>query len=212
MCATKPIAIIDYGSGNIQSIVNALNYLKIPNELVDKSEKLSLYDKAILPGVGSFKHAMKNLIRTSFSETIINLTNKKKIHLLGICLGMQLFYDFSEEDGGCEGLGVISGSVKKIDNFINIRVPNIGWRKITSFSDTNLLNGIKIDPTFYFVHSYACHTTDASIVKGKLKYGKIFDVLIEKQNIFGTQFHPEKSQQDGLQILKNFSNISKINK
>ena len=122
MCATKPIAIIDYGSGNIQSIVNALNYLKIPNELVDKSEKLSLYDKAILPGVGSFKHAMKNLIRTSFSETIINLTNKKKINLLGICLGMQLFYDFSEEDGGCEGLGVISGSVKKIDNFINIRV------------------------------------------------------------------------------------------
>ena len=117
---------------------------------------------------------------------------------------MQLFYDFSEEDGGCEGLGVISGSVKKIDNFIIIRVPNIGWRKITSFSDTNLLNGIKIDPTFYFVHSYACHTTDASIVKGKLKYGKIFDVLIEKQNIFWHSIPSREKSAGWSANIKNF--------
>ena len=120
---------------------------------------------------------------------------------------MQLFYDFSEEDGGCDGLGIIPGIVKKIENQNNIRVPNIGWRKISHINKSYLLNGIKIDPIFYFIHSYACNTDDNTIVTGKLNYGKTFDVLIETQNIFGTQFHPEKSQECGLQILKNFSII-----
>lgn len=208
MRSTKPIAIIDYGSGNLQSIINALNYLKIPNKLVNKPEHLYLYEKAILPGVGSFKNAMKNLKKTYFSESIIDLIRKKKLYLLGICLGMQLFYDFSEEDGGCKGLGIVPGIVKKIQNHKNVRVPNIGWRKISKFTKSNLLHGIKIDSTFYFVHSYACNTADETVVTGKLKYGKTFDVLIEAQNVLGAQFHPEKSQDAGLKILKNFSNIS----
>ena len=114
MCTNKPVGIIDYGSGNIQSIVNALNYLKIPNKIINNANDLQLFSKAILPGVGSFEYAMKNLIQTSFSNSIIELVKSQKISLLGICLGMQLLYEFSEEDNGCKGLGIISGNVRKI--------------------------------------------------------------------------------------------------
>ena len=204
MTTKKPIGIIDYGSGNLQSIINALDYLKIPNEIVDNSKNLSLFEKVILPGVGSFEYAMKNLNSTSFSDTIIELVKWRKISLLGICLGMQLLYEYSDEDDGCRGLGIISGKVKKIKSKEGIRVPNIGWRKIHNSNNSNLFSDIEIDPIFYFVHSYACDTVDKKFVTGVLNYGQSFDVMIEADNVFGTQFHPEKSQLAGLQILKNF--------
>ena len=204
MTTKKPIGIIDYGSGNLQSIINALDYLKIPNEIVDNSKNLSLFEKVILPGVGSFEYAMNNLNSTSFSDTIIELVKLRKISLLGICLGMQLLYEYSDEDDGCRGLGIISGKVKKIKSKEGIRVPNIGWRKIHNSNNSNLFSDIEIDPIFYFVHSYACDTVDKKFVTGVLNYGQSFDVMIEADNVFGTQFHPEKSQLAGLQILKNF--------
>lgn len=207
MCTKKPIGVIDNGIGNIQSVINALNFLKIPNKIVKNAKDLHHYSKAILPGVGSFKYAMKNLVQTSFSNSILELVSLKKISLLGICLGMQLLYDYSEEDGGYKGLGIIPGSVKKIENKNNIRVPNIGWRKIIKTNKSILLNDAEMDPTFYFVHSYGCETQNKNIVTGILNYGQNFDVLVETENVFGAQFHPEKSQIVGLKILKNFSQV-----
>ena len=207
MCSMKPICIIDYGSGNIQSIVNALNFLGISSNIISDPKKLSFYDKIILPGVGSFEYAKKNLDKSFFSNSIIELVNSKNIKLLGICLGMQLLYDYSEEDYGCKGLGIISGNVSKIKIKKNLRVPNIGWRKVKIKKASSLLSNIKVDPIFYFVHSYGCENVDKNIVSGVLSYGKNYDVIIETENIFGTQFHPEKSQTAGLQILKNFSDL-----
>ena len=207
MCTKKPIGIIDYGSGNIQSIVNTLNYLKITNKVVKDPNDLHFFTKVILPGVGSFEYAMKNLIKTGFSNIIVELLNFKKISLLGICLGMQLLYDHSEEDNGRKGLGIISGKVKRIKNKKDIRVPNIGWRKIVNSNESILLRDIEIQPIFYFVHSYACEALNKKVVTGVLNYGENFDAIIEKDNVFGTQFHPEKSQVAGLKILKNFSQI-----
>ncbi|MDA8851443.1 imidazole glycerol phosphate synthase subunit HisH [Candidatus Pelagibacter sp.] len=207
MCTKKPIGVIDYGIGNIQSVINALNFLKIPNKIVQNANNLHHYSKVILPGVGSFKYAMKNLVQTSFSNSILELVSLKKTSLLGICLGMQLLYDYSEEDGGYKGLGIIPGSVKKIENKKNIRVPNIGWRKIIKTNKSILLNDAETDPAFYFVHSYGCKTQDRNIVTGILNYGQNFDVLVETENVFGAQFHPEKSQIVGLKILKNFSQV-----
>ncbi len=205
---SKQILIIDYGSGNLQSIVNALDYLNISNKITNNPKDIQFFDKVILPGVGSFDYAMKNLNQMSFAETIIDHIKSKKIILLGICLGMQLLYDFSEEDGGVKGLGLISGSVSKIKTNKDIRVPNIGWRKILHSNSSILLKGLEVDPIFYFVHSYACKTLDDQVVTGGLNYGNNFDVIIESENVFGTQFHPEKSQTAGLQILKNFSLLS----
>ena len=204
MCS-KQILIIDHGSGNLQSIVNALDYLNISNKITNNPKDIQFFDKIILPGVGSFDYAMKNLNQMSFAETIIDHIKSKKIILLGICLGMQLLYDFSEEDGGVKGLGLISGSVSKIKTNKDIRVPNIGWRKILYSNSSILLKGLEVDPIFYFVHSYACKTLDDKVVTGSLNYGNNFDVIIESENVFGTQFHPEKSQTAGLRILKNFS-------
>ncbi|MDB9940937.1 imidazole glycerol phosphate synthase subunit HisH [Candidatus Pelagibacter sp.] len=207
MCTTKPIGIIDYGVGNLQSIVNALNYLKIPNKIVNDAKDLHNFSKAILPGVGSFEYGMKNLTQTSFSNSIDELVKSKDFFLLGICLGMQLLYEYSEEDDGCKGLGIIQGKVKRIKSKKNIKVPNIGWRKIVNSNESILLKDIEIEPIFYFVHSYACETLNKKVVTGVLNYGESFDAIIETGNIFGAQFHPEKSQAAGLKVLKNFSQI-----
>jgi len=208
MRTTRPIGIIDYGLGNLQSIVNALNYLKIPNKIVNDAKDLHLFSKAILPGVGSFEYGMKNLTQTSFSNSILELVKSNNFFLLGICLGMQLLYEFSEEDDGCKGLGIIPGKVKRIKNKKNIRVPNIGWRKIVNSNESILIKDIEIEPIFYFVHSYACETLNKKVVTGVLNYGESFDAIIETDNVFGTQFHPEKSQAAGLKVLKNFSQIT----
>jgi len=201
------IGIIDYDLGNIQSIINALDYLEIPNQIIKFPRDLYSFKKIILPGVGSFKTGMENLKKKSFSDEIIEIVKNNRASILGICLGMQLLYDYSEENGGCEGLGIVKGSVNKIKITENIKLPNIGWRKIIIPNDSSLLFGIDDAPIFYFVHSYGCNTENRKIVKGFLEYGNVFDVLIETRNIFGTQFHPEKSQKVGLQILQNFSSL-----
>ena len=204
MCRVKPIGIIDYGSGNLQSIINALNYLKIPAEIFNNPKDFNSYDKLILPGVGSFEFAIENLKKRGFSKLIIDLVKSKKIKLLGICLGMQLLYDYSEEDNGCDGLGIIKGRVNKINLRNDIRVPNIGWRKINLQKKSDLFSDIEIEPIFYFVHSYCCSSSEDALTE--TTHGESFISCLAKDNIFAVQFHPEKSQDMGLELYRNFLN------
>ena len=198
------VGIIDYGMGNLFSIANSLEYLQIPYQFICDSKQLHDFKKVILPGVGSYKHAMDMLAKKSFDLEIKKIVESNNIMLLGICLGMQLLYDQSEEDSGCVGMGVINGSVKCIDHSTGVRVPNIGWREIAVSNNSTLLKDLPDNPIFYFVHKYACCSSNSEVVKGRLDYGSLFDVVIENGNIFGTQFHPEKSQRVGLKVLENF--------
>ncbi len=198
------IGIFDYGAGNIGSVINVLNLLNKDFELISNKQNIFNYEHYILPGVGSFKHAMQKLEEKKFIEPIKKISINKSKKILGICLGMQLFYDFSDEDDGCEGLGIINGVVKRISKAIT---PNVGWHPLELDSTNKLFYNIENKAFFYFVHSYACFTKNNNIVKAKLDYGEIFDVIIQTENIVGTQFHPEKSQKSGIQIIKNFINI-----
>lgn len=198
------IGIIDYGAGNITSVINALNYLKVDNALITSSNDLKKFSKVILPGVGSFKRSMKLLkkrnLDTGIKSFIMNPANK----ILGICLGMQLLYEFSEEDGGCEGLGIIKGTVTKLLESDDFKIPNVGWCEISIKSPSVLYKDVTSRLILYFVHSYACHTAEESSISGTLDYNGLFSCSLEHENIFAVQFHPEKSQSVGLQILSNF--------
>lgn len=201
------IGIIDYGAGNITSVTNALNYLKVDNKLIHSPNDMKKYSKVILPGVGSFKKSMINLEKRNLDVAIkefISITSNK---FLGICLGMQLLYDFSEEDNGCAGLGIIKGKVKKLVKSDGFKVPNVGWREINKKSPSVLYKDITANLIFYFVHSYACQTIDEKIITGTSDHNGLFSCSIENDNIFGVQFHPEKSQNVGLGILENFVRI-----
>jgi imidazole glycerol-phosphate synthase subunit HisH len=203
---TDIIGIIDYGVGNIQSLTNALDYISASYQIFNKPKGIENVSKIILPGVGSFKYAIENLKKQTFLSYLKEIV-PRKVKCLGICLGMQLLYEYSEENNGCEGLGLIKGSVKRINEKIGFTVPNIGWHEIECDSAGNLIKNLPGKPIFYFVHSYACHTNDKQLVKGKLHYSETFDVILESGNIFATQFHPEKSQKVGLKILENFCRL-----
>lgn len=202
--SNKTVGIIDYGAGNITSVINALDYLKVGNELIQFPSDLKKYSKVILPGVGSFKKSMKLLEKRSLDVAIKDFISVPSNKFLGICLGMQLLYDFSEEDGGCGGLGIIKGTVNRLVESGVFKVPNVGWREISIKSSNGLYKDINSKLIFYFVHSYACQTIDENIVTGTLNHNNLFSCSIEYENIYGVQFHPEKSQKIGLNILSNF--------
>jgi glutamine amidotransferase len=202
------IVIIDYGLGNLTSISNALASLNISHEITNDAEKIEKADKLILPGVGAFKTGMKNL----HDLRIIDLLNKevliKKKPILGICLGMQLMCKKSYEGGECDGLGWIDSEVVKFDfSNNNLRIPHVGWNDVKCDLNCPLLIGGKDIQTFYFVHSYYSDLSDQLFVKGICNYGSDFCVILQKENIFATQFHPEKSQYEGLEILRKFSEL-----
>ena len=202
------IGIIDYGSSNIASICNALDYLNVHYNLIDNGNEMKKYSKFILPGVGSFKFAMDNLEKKNFIKSIKELSRKKENSILGICLGMQLFYSWSEEDGGCKGMDLVEGKVLKISSNANLPVPNTGWRSCNvTCNDKSLFNNIEENPYFYFVHSYGCHAEDPQYVSSTIDYGGAIDSSFNKKNLYGTQFHPEKSQKIGMHLLKNFIDI-----
>ena len=200
----QKIGIIDYGAGNITSVSNALNYLKIDNNLVRSPDEMRYYSKVILPGVGSFKNTMDLLRNKGLDAAIKEFVSSSSNKFLGICLGMQLLYDFSQEDGGCEGLGLIEGSVERLVESDGFKVPNIGWRKVNLESTSGLYESASSDPTYYFVHSFACHTKNAGLITATLDYNGRFSCSIESDNIFAVQFHPEKSQKEGLKVLAGF--------
>jgi len=202
------IVIIDYGLGNLSSISNALSSLGIAHEITNNPVKIQSADKLILPGVGAFKTGMKNLSDFGVIDVLNNEVLVKKKPILGICLGMQLMCTKSYEGGECQGLGWIDAEVVKFDySKTGLRVPHVGWNDVKCNLGCPLLIGGREIQTFYFVHSYYPVLSNLLLSKGICNYGIDFCAIFQKDNIFATQFHPEKSQYEGLEILKKFSEL-----
>lgn len=203
------ILIIDYGLGNIKNIEKVINSFGITPIISNSISDISNADSYILPGVGAFSDAMNKIHALDIEKELrLNVLNKKK-PILGICLGMQLIGLSSEENGNCKGLGFLNFKVKKFKDDKKLRLPHIGWNEIEIVNEkSKILKGIPNRSNFYFVHSYhACVENDFHIASST-DYGEIFTSAIEHENIFATQFHPEKSQAYGLKIMKNFIDIT----
>jgi imidazole glycerol-phosphate synthase subunit HisH len=198
------IAIIDYGMGNLLSLSNAISKVDKNVDIILSSDKNVIYnsDLIFLPGVGHFKKAMESLYSLDLVRVIREdvLINKKPV--FGICLGMQLLFSESEEGGGSEGLNLLKGSVKKLSGG-NCKIPHIGFNSISNDSRSLMMKNIE-NKDFYFVHSYCVQNSDEDYVKIFCRHNKPFLAAFEKDNIWGTQFHPEKSQNNGLILIKNF--------
>ena len=200
------ITIIDYGLGNVFAFSNIINSLNYDFNIAKNEKDLELSDKIILPGVGSFDWAMQKLNESKMRDKLDDLVLNKKIPVLGVCVGMQIMFDNSEE-GNSDGLSWIKGTVKKFKNFDNnYSVPHIGWNDVKIQKSTNLFNGIN-DPQFYFLHSYYVNPLSPECIVGITDYGINFPCVINHRNIFGTQFHPEKSHAWGLSLIDNFVRI-----
>jgi len=203
------IVIIDYGMGNLRSINKAFERLNIKALVSSKKEDIDNADKLILPGVGHFSNGMKNLNNLDIIELLIKKITIDKISILGICLGLQLFTNSSEE-GNVAGLGLIDGKTVRFDfagKDNNLKVPHMGWNTVEIKKENKLLNSINNDELFYFVHSYYITCNDKKDVLTTTTYGYEFASAVQKNNIYGTQFHPEKSHSAGLKMLLNFSRI-----
>jgi len=196
------IGIIDFGMGNIKSVANAVYEQGYDPILLDSPDKFDDATHLILPGVGHFKKAMSSLIESGLLCKIQQDVIQEKKPLLGICLGSQLLLRHSEE-GDTRGLGLVDGKVKAF-NQTNLRVPHVGWNEITNIEKHPVLEGISSNSDFYFVHSYYCQTDDSKNTLATTGYGHSFASIVGKNNVIGTQFHPEKSQAKGLLILENF--------
>ncbi len=200
------IAIIDYDAGNIKSVEKAFQFIGKETVVTrDKSVILSA-EKVVLPGVGSFGDAMEKLKAYDLIETIKEVVNNKT-PFLGICLGLQLLFESSEETPGVEGLGILPGKISRIPSKSGFKIPHIGWNSLELTNNGRLYEGLSQDCYVYFVHSYYLKAGDEEIVKAKTDYVVDVHASVEKENIFACQFHPEKSGDVGLQILKNFANL-----
>ena len=201
------IAIIDYNMGNLASVYNACNLLNENAKIVSNPDDLKNYDKVILPGVGAFGDAIEHLKSTNMFESILEFYKNGK-YIFGICLGMQLLFDSSNEFGYTKGLGLIPGKIVMFDktkmDMEDQKVPHVGWNKL--FNNSNILfDGLK-NPYLYFAHSYHVITENKYLI-GNTHYGYDFASAVNKDNIYGLQSHPEKSHDNGLKILKNFINL-----
>jgi glutamine amidotransferase len=197
------INIIDYGIGNIRSISNAMELLNCDIQLTSDKKSISNCDALILPGVGSFSEAIKNLNSRNLIEPIISSVENRSIPILGICLGMQLLADSSEEGGNHKGLSLIPGVVKKIPISENLKLPHMGWNGIFVKNNQPLFHNIKNDSDFYFVHSYRFECQN-KYISSITNHGVDIVSSVQKGHIFGIQFHPERSQRKGILILQNF--------
>ena len=201
------ISIIDYGMGNIQSIKNALAYLNIPHQVINTPEQILESNRLILPGVGSFFKAMELIKQKNLIDALTTMVLDRQIPILGICLGMQLFATFSEEDGVSDGLNWIPSAVVKLSG-IPFKVPHVGFNTVHFTNPISpLFQGIGVLSDFYFIHSYHMQCHNPQVITGWVEYGGKWVASVQYGNIFGTQFHPEKSQGNGLFILKNFSQL-----
>lgn len=208
MSAAKPrIAIVDYQMGNLRSVEKALEHVGAHPEITSDPERIRAADKVILPGVGAFCDAIRELRSRQLVEPLRDCIASGK-PFLGICLGLQLLFEKSFENGEYEGLGVLKGNVVRFNLPHEFKVPHIGWNRVHSQqANIPLLNGLSADPYMYFVHSYYVVPSDPSIVWLTSDYSIPFCAAIRKDNLFATQFHPEKSQKEGLQLLKNFAGL-----
>jgi glutamine amidotransferase len=202
------IIIVDYKVGNLGSIYNMLRKIGVKSEITSDKEKIRLASKLILPGVGSFDSGMKNLAELGLVELLNKKTLEEKVPVLGICLGMQLLTSGSEE-GLLPGLGWIKGCAKKFQfpSDSMLKVPNIGWNYVIQQKASKLFFEMYEDPRYYFVHSFYIELDDEHDILTKTSYGNEFCSSLEKDNIYGVQFHPEKSHKYGMKLLKNFSEI-----
>ena len=198
------IGIIDYGSGNLRSVYNAFKYIGEDAKICEKPAALKGVDKLVLPGVGSSKDAMRCLERTGLGDAILDSVSKGK-PFLGLCLGLQLLFDKSEESGSCRCLGLVRGEVKLFPKRRGLKVPQIGWNTVKKIKkDCPLFKGVEDNAFFYFVHSYYCASGEPGTTAGETEYGVRYTSVLWKENIYAMQFHPERSQKNGIKLLKNF--------
>lgn len=200
------IAIIDYDAGNLKSVYKALQFLGQEAVITRDMEKIRRADKVILPGVGAFGDAMRKLEEFKLVD-IIKETAREGKPFLGICLGLQLLFEESEESPGVKGLGILEGKILKIPEDRGLKVPHIGWNSLEYGTKGRLFEGIPEQSFVYFVHSYYLKAKDSDIVTASTEYGVHIHASVENDNVFACQFHPEKSGETGLAILRNFALI-----
>ena len=197
------IAIIDYDAGNLRSVEKALLSLGETPVITRDRKTILKADKVILPGVGSFGDAMGKLKQYDLVDVICE-TVDQGTPFLGICLGLQLLFEESEESQGVPGLGILKGKIRRIPNTPGLKIPHMGWNSLTLRPETRLFSGLGEEPYVYFVHSYYLEAADPEIVAASADYGVVIHAAVETGNVFACQFHPEKSSDTGLQILKKF--------
>lgn len=203
------IAIIDYGAGNIQSVYKALKFIGADCKVTSDKDEILNADGAILPGVGSFGDAMETMTKRGIKDTIIEYTKSGK-PFLGICLGLQLLFPESEETPGVKGLDIFKGTITKIPNQNRtLKIPHMGWNNISIKQKNGIFKDIEGEPYVYFVHSFYLKAQDKDIVAATTQYGVEIDAAVQKGNVIATQFHPEKSGEVGLKMLKNFVEMVK---
>ena len=198
------LGVIDYGASNIFSVVRALNSLGASTIIVKKPEDFKNTDKLVFPGQGSMGACLKKLSENNLKDSLKDALNNYPF--LGICLGLQILFSESEESKGEKGLNIFSEKIKKFSEFEDksIKIPHMGWNQVEISQNHFLLEGIKTNEDFYFVHSFASKEANQNVIYSKTFHGEIFNSAVGKDNIFATQFHPEKSGKSGLKILKNF--------
>ena len=200
------IAIIDYDAGNLKSVEKALQFLGQECVITRNFHEIKKADKVILPGVGSFGDAMSQLRKFELDKVIHEVAAEQK-PFLGICLGLQLLFEGSEESEGVEGLHLLDGEILRIPEQEGLKIPNIGWNSLDLQNNGRLFQNLEGSPFVYFVHSYYLKAREESIVKATIEYSTHIHASVEKDNIFACQFHPEKSGTVGLQILSNFAKL-----
>jgi glutamine amidotransferase len=200
------IAIVDYGVGNLKSVNKAFQYLGFQSSITSDQKEIDSSDAIVLPGVGAFKDAMEQLNKSDLVECIKENAERKKL-ILGICLGMQLLYEKSYEDGEWDGLGLLKGDIVKFNS--QLKIPHMGWNKLSKKYDDALGNGIQDGEYVYFVHSYYLETQAKEDILFGTQYGVEVPAVVRNGNIIGMQFHPEKSGDTGLKLLRNFGELMK---
>jgi glutamine amidotransferase len=201
------VTIVDYQMGNLRSVQKALEHVGATAIISDKPEEIAAAERLILPGVGAFGDAMRELQSRHLVEPIIEFIQRGR-PFLGICLGLQLLFETGEEGGVHQGLGVIPGRVVRFDLPSEYKVPHMGWNRVTARQPhVPLLQGLPADPYFYFVHSYYVQPQEAGLCRLTCDYGGEFCAAVARDNLYATQFHPEKSQSHGLRLLENFSRL-----
>ncbi len=197
------ISIVDYGAGNLQSVVKALQFIGCDPHITADRDEILASDHVILPGVGSFGDCMDSLRKSHTDQAVIDFIDAGK-PFLGICLGMQMLFEGSAESPGVSGLGVFPGVIRRIPAETGLKIPHMGWNSLKIKKSDGILAGLGESPYVYFVHSYYLHADNAEIVSAQTEYGIPIDAAVQFKNVHATQFHPEKSCRTGLQILKNF--------
>ena len=202
------IAIVDYGAGNLMSVHNTLDYLGYENKVAASADMIESAAGVILPGVGAFPDAMVALEHSGLTEAVLKAAKEKPF--LGICLGMQMLFEESDEVRPCKGLGLLPGRIERIET--SLKLPQIGWNALDILRPNAMTDGLENGSYVYFVHSFMAHPSDENDLAAVTDYGTRVPAMVAKGNLFGCQFHPEKSGEVGLTMLRNFAKLTEVGK